>query len=326
MRNEFVFDCDMKFKHLILYILIGVLTPIQAQELTQLKDYNSNCLYNINPAAAGYDGGFNSQLSYTKSWVGMPGSPECQIFSNSIRLGEEEFYNPKSFIIRPLINLSNHVSLGFTLFNETEGPLQHIGFMFAYAYHIALDNMRLSLGLSGMLTQYHLNTSYFDPSNPNDPNLYTNTTALIPDINAGVLLYDRLFYVGASANGLANFDQIMDHQQTQPDLVLFSGNKFEVNDRYIIEPSLFGWRYGTGTYSMDINAKIYYLEDNWLLLSYHTTGEMIIGIGIKLRPGLKLGYTYTLSTNGLTSLFGGSQNISLLANIEVLKKKYYYSW
>lgn len=216
--------------------------------------------------------------------------------------------------------------MGITLYNQTEGPMQHVGLMAAYAYHIALNNMRLSLGLSGMLTEYHLNTSLFNAADPSDPALYSNTSAFIPDINFGVLLYNRLFYVGASANGLVNLNKTMDHEQAQPDVVVFGGNKFLVNEKFTFEPSLFLWRYGDGTTSVEVNAKLYYHDDNWLLLAYHGSGEIIVGVGVGIKRGLKLSYTYTISTNGLASITGGSQNISLIANIDVLKQKYKYSW
>lgn len=71
---------------------------------------------------------------------------------------------------------------------------------------------------------------------------------------------------------------------------------------------------------------MYFNDNNWLLLAYHGGNEIILGIGIQLKQGLQLSYTYNLINNGLTTITGGSQNISLIANIAVLKQKYKYSW
>jgi type IX secretion system PorP/SprF family membrane protein len=316
----------MRYKfNCILAILLFTNGIAFNQEINQLKNYLSNSLYNINPAAAGYEGGFVSQVSYSKDWTGLPGSPECQVLSNSIRLGEEEFYDPKMFKTKPFINYSNHASLGFTLYNETEGPLQHTGFMAAYAYHISLNDARLSFGLAGLITQYHLNASEFNPVDPNDPELYSGSTAFIPDFNFGAMLYSRLFFLGVSANGLVNFNKTMDHVQTQPDVVLFGGNKFIVNYSISIEPSLFFWRYGQGSYTIEANAKMYFRDENWLLLAYHDN-EIVAGIGIVLKQGLQLSYNYRINTNGLSGYTEGSQNLSLIANIAVLTRKHNYSW
>jgi type IX secretion system PorP/SprF family membrane protein len=306
-------------------LLLFIKGIASGQEISQLRNYLSNSLYNIDPAAAGYNGGFVSQISYSKDWTGLPGSPECQVLSNSIRLGEEEFYDPKMFKTKPFVNYSNHASLGFTIYNETEGPLQHTGFMAAYAYHISLNDMRLSFGLAGLISQYHIDNSMFKPIDLTDPSLYSSTSAFIPDINFGVMLYDRMFFLGFSANGLVNFNKTMDHMQTQPDIVLFGGNKFIFNQYISFEPSLFIWRYGLGTYSIEANAKMYLREENWLLIAYHYN-EVIAGIGLGLKHGLQLSYNYSINTNGLSGYTRGSQYISLIANIAVLTRKHNYSW
>lgn len=315
----------MKLKLIIIFLTICCQLSF-SQEINQLKDYFSNSLYNINPAAAGYNGGFVSQLSYSKKWTDVPGSPVCQVLSNSIRLGEEEFYDPRMFKTKPMLNLNNRVSLGLTIYNEAEGPIQHTGLMAAYAYHINVGSMRLSLGLAGLVTQYYLNSQLFNPTNVTDPDLFTHLSAFIPDINTGVMLFDRLFYVGLSVNGLVNFKKILDHHQSQPDIVYFMGNKFLISDRLIFEPSFFIWKYGQENFSTDINVKLYYKDDNWILFGYHGTGEIVSGVGIKLINGLQLGYTYNVNTTGLSTFTGGSQNFTLIANIATLKQKYKYSW
>ena len=127
MRNDIVFDCYMKLNHLIPYILIGVLNSIHAQELIPLKDCNSTRMHKIHPATAGYAA---SRLSCTKSSVYMP---EYQLFSNSIQVEEENFNKRKSIKIPQLIN--HPVCMGFTLNNETEVPLQPVGFMCTYTLH-----------------------------------------------------------------------------------------------------------------------------------------------------------------------------------------------
>jgi hypothetical protein len=125
------------------YVILCCNQILHAQETSLYNNYFNNNFYNINPAAAGFDGAFISELIASKKWIGLNGSPTNQIFSNSLRLGDEEFYDPNQFINQPFINLAPRVGIGFTIFNETNGPLQHTGAMFAYAYHIYLNNNRL---------------------------------------------------------------------------------------------------------------------------------------------------------------------------------------
>jgi len=313
----------MMQRYFVLVILFVLITSlVQAQESSLYSNYLCNNFYNINPAAAGYDGDFISQLTASKKWLGTDGSPANQVLSNSIRLGDAEFYDPHMFINRPLINYAPRVGLGFTVFNESNGPMQYTGVMFAYAYHISMRSNHLSFGLSGLITQYHLNTQEFKPVNPDDPSLYTNNSAIVPDVNVGALFYNPSLFAGISANGLLNFNKTLGHTQTFPDIVVCAGNKFLLNPLFKFEPSLFIWKYGQGSLSVDVNGKLYFRDNNWLMLSYHGNGEILAGIGLNLKAGLQLYYTFAVSTNRLATYNAGSHSISIRANIVTLMRKH----
>ena len=308
----------------IIFSLIIICFPNIAfsQQLDLSGNYQLNNFYNINPAAAGFDGFFISQLTVSKKWLGINGSPANQVFSNSLRLGDEEFYDPNMFLNRPLINLASRVGIGFTVFNETSGPLRHTGILFAYAYHISIRESRLSFGLSGVISQYYLNTQKFKPVRADDPDLYTNTSAIIPDLNIGAMYYNRMVFIGISANGLVNFNKVMDHTQTFPDIVACGGYKFTINYILKLEPSLFIWKYGQGAFSADINGKLYFRDKNWFLLSYQGNDEVLAGIGLSIKTGMQICYTYAINTNGLASYNAGSQSISLRLDIAALARKH----
>jgi type IX secretion system PorP/SprF family membrane protein len=306
----------------IFLLLFLIFLGTKSQDIRVYNNYIYNNFYNTNPAAAGYDGSFVSQISVTKKWIGIKDSPSTQLFSNSLRLGDEEFYDPNKFVNRPIINMAPRVGLGFSIFNESSGPLRHTGILFAYAYHLSFRENRLSFGLSGLITQYHLNTEEFKPINSNDPVLYYNTSAIVPDINFGALYYNRNMFAGISANSLMNFNNVMDHTKTNPDIMICVGRKFILNYNLKFEPSFFIWRDGHGGFSADINTKLYYRENNWLLLSYQGFGELIAGIGLKITTNIQFCYYYAVNTNGLASYNYGSQSISVKADITGLIRRH----
>ena len=305
----------------LLSLLLCLFNTLIAQEWSVYQNYSSNSFYNINPAAAGFDGAFISQLSASKQWLGITGSPAAQVFSNSVRLGDEDFFDPSLLINRPFFNVAPRVGLGLTIFNESSGPLRHTGMMFAYAYHIKMRNNRLSFGLSGIVTQYHLNVNEFNPVSSNDPSLYTNASSIIPDVNLGAMFYNSKLFIGASANGLINVNNIIDHTKSFPDIVVCSGYKYSVNSIYKLEPSIFIFRYGQGSISADLNGKLFYRDKNWLLLSYHTNGEVSAGFGVTIKTGIQLNYIYGVNTTGLATYNQGSQSIALRADIVALVRK-----
>jgi type IX secretion system PorP/SprF family membrane protein len=309
-----------RFIYFFLFLNCSLL--LHSQDIGLYRNYLFNNFYNFNPAAAGYDGSIISQITISKKWVGINGSPSNQVFSNSIRLGEEEFYDRNRFINRPIINLAPRVGLGFTVYNETSGPMRHTGLLFAYAYHISVRENRISLGLSGLISQYHLDTKEFKPINPDDPDLYTSTSEIVPDINFGALYYNKRFFAGISALGLVNFNKVMDHTKTFPDIVVCGGYKFKINKSYKFEPSIFIWRYGDGTFSTDINCKLYYNDLNWILLSYQGNGEILAGIGLSINSYFQICYYYAINTNGMASYNLGNQSISLKADLAAYVRKH----
>jgi type IX secretion system PorP/SprF family membrane protein len=254
--------------------------------------------------------------------MGMKDSPSSQVFSSSVRLGAEEFYDPEMLINRPVINFAPRVGIGLSIFNETNGPLRHTGLLFAYAYHIPIRENRLSFGLSGKVTQYHLNTQDFKPVTTDDPGLYDNTSAIVPDVNFGAMYYGRKLFIGIAANELVNFNKVMDHTKSFPDIVVYGGYKFLINSNFKFEPSLYFWEFGKGIFLADINCKLYYRNKNWLLLAYHGSGNILAGIGLSIKKEIQMSYTYAASTAGIATYYSGNHAISIRVDIGGLVKKY----
>ena len=115
-------------KVLFVIILISFTNSLVSQELFLDRNYFANNFYHLNPAAAGIEGEFISQLTVSKKWAGIAGSPAIQSFSNSIKLGGEGFYDEEMFLQKPLFNIAERVGIGVTLFSEASGPLRNTGF------------------------------------------------------------------------------------------------------------------------------------------------------------------------------------------------------
>jgi type IX secretion system PorP/SprF family membrane protein len=296
-------------------IIICFTHLLLAQDLGLYRNYLIDNFYHINPAAAGYDGPFYSQLTVSKRWLGINDSPSTQVLSNSLRLGMEEFYNPNMFLNRPVINIAKRVGIGFSIYNEINGPLRHTGILLAYAYHLPIHNGHFSFGISGLISQYKLNTNEFKPVEEADPILYTRNSAIVPDANIGIMLYKQNFFSGITANGLFNFNRIMDHTSHFPDIVAIGGYRFNTNMNFKVEPSLFICRDAKGSFSADVNTKFYFYDKYWLLLSYKSKGELMTAISLNIKSGFQVLYSYSINTTGLASYYQGSHCISLRVNI-----------
>ena len=241
--------------------------------------------------------------------------PPHRLVSNSLKLGDVGFYDDNMFLNRPLFNVAPRVGLGFSVFNESSGPLNHTGILLAYSYHIRLDEKRISFGLSVLAAQHYINNHEFKPVTQDDPVLYTRNSSFIPDFNLGVLYYTQRWYMGLSANRIVNINKTMDHLNTLPDLFVFGSYKYNLNTRVTIEPSLFIHMNGDKTNSIDINCHLRYHDNNWLLISWRLNREVIAGFGLNILDGLQIGYNYGINSTGLSGFLKGSHNFSIYADM-----------
>lgn len=311
------------FKPIIPATIIVFLLVLDISAQNSLyTNYTNSHIYNINPAAAGFDASFISQLTVSKKWLGVNGSPSGQVFSNSIRLGEENFYDENMFINRPIINFADRVGIGLTVYNDNNGPLKHTGLLFAYAYHIPFRENRLSLGLSSSMTQHYLNTQLFKPINAGDPELYTNNKAIVPEVNFGILFHNPGFFSGLAINNIANLNKTMDHKNTFPSVVAHGGVIFKINSTYKIEPSLYLWKIPKESFSSDFNVRVVFRNRNWILLSYQNYNTFLAGIYVSISKGIQMGYSYALSTQGFSAYYSGNQSFTLRADIAALINKH----
>ena len=308
----------MLIKYFICFLLILSNGLILSQETSVYKSYYLNSFYNFNPAAAGFDGALINQLSVSKKWAGITQSPTTEIISNSIRLGEEEFYDPDMFLNKPIINLANRIGIGISIYNTTSGPLRRTGALFAYAYHLPIHNYRLSFGLSASISQYSINQKEFKPLEKMDQALYNDNTALVPDFNVGIMCYDQNLFIGFSANGIYNLVEVIDHTKTNPDFILCGGYKFKIYNVLEFEPSVFLLNEELNINTVDISSKFFYRKKNWIQFSYRSSGEIISGVGVSIMRGIHFCYFISVNTNEIMQYSAGNHSIALKLNLAQL--------
>ncbi|WP_430813772.1 PorP/SprF family type IX secretion system membrane protein [Carboxylicivirga sp. RSCT41] len=286
-----------------------------SQNINLRDNYFSNCLYNVNPSAAGYDGGFISSLSISKKWVNIQDAPSVQVFSNSLRFGSTDFYDDEYFISRPIFDFAPRVGVGLTLYNETSGPIKETGFLFAYAYHIPLNRNKLSFGLSGSYSQTSINSVLLQPNNEYDPELYTNTKDYFPSIQFGSMYYSRDLLVSLSLrrNLISNsYYQTI----TFTNVNLFSLYNLYESSRYSIESSImldYTYNYQT---TIDCNLRLHYFNKHWLLISLRDFQAFGMGIGLSFNSRIQFQYQFKTSNSSFNKHFVSSHSVGLSLNVE----------
>ena len=284
---------------------------LNAQQLPIFTQYIFN-KYVFNPAVTGTEDNFSATANYRYQWQGVTDAPRTYIMSVH---GPHKF---KSF------------GLGGSLYTDVTGPTSKTGMYLSYAYHLrATDNTKLSLGLSGGLMQYRVDGTKITLADQGDITLANSLmTKMVPDFGFGAYWYSDDFYVGLSVPQFiqAKLDFSDDGAQTLSRLTshfyLNGGYTFEINQDFSVEPSMM-MRYSYPIKpQFDFAAKGIYQKNYYLGLMARTQDAFAIMAGYQTANGkFTFGYSYDITTGGLSGYSNGSHELMIKATFGDIKQK-----
>jgi type IX secretion system PorP/SprF family membrane protein len=323
----------LKKIYLLLSILLLSLTVGRAQQKAVYNQYMLNG-YLLNPALTGQENYLDLKASYRNQWSGMAGAPASFYVSAQGPLNKAD--RSSSLVSLPargknaIINtlrlksendfriLKPHHGLGGMVLGDNMGPESRLGASLTYAYHLPVNrhNLKLSAGLSGGFTRYRLDASRLDFGSQADPmaGQYYGDMVL-PEIGAGLMLYGRNFYAGASAaqlfQGTINLspNPAADPSRFHNHYFVTGGYELRPSREISVLPSLLV-RYAPPTpLTVDVNLKVAYLRQVWGGLSYrHNNAFSVLG-GANINKLVSVGYAYEVATTSLYQYNTGSHEL-----------------
>jgi len=241
----------------------------------------------VNPAVAGANGITTINLVSRQQYIGFENFPQTFALTAQTRLIED------SYILRRMklrknekkASRSGRVGLGGSVFTDRNGIISRTGIQGAYSYHLNFNNQwQLSMGISVIAYQYRIDDSGSYIQDPGDPLLSNNKTSFfVPDANVGIFATTGSLFGGVTMTDLFGSNlklgkDIFADYRTLRQFNLMAGYRFEISDDFAVEPSLL--LQGTKTnFSLDLNARAYYLNDFWAGVSYRTNKTMVAMIG-----------------------------------------------
>lgn len=317
----------MKKLLLILTIVLLAVGVSRAQNQTFLSHYQVAPII-ANPAFAGFN--LESQILFNAraQWTGFPDAPQS--------IGAQ-FHT----------NLGNTFGLGVAAYSESAARLTRTEAKLNFAFRIPLSDFNkntISIGLSTEFQQQSIgNNTLFE-------NFYQLGDNIIEGAADGRSIFDASFgvfgrfyftsneqefmYAGLTMTNLvqARLDDISNNQQPAPSeeggflkhYLLMAGYRFipggDANTFYI-EPSLMFRQIPNAPFQADINVRAGFGGDVLVAgLSYRSTDAIGVLLGTDFgnvnnnnnrNSGLKLFYTFDLSTQEFQSYNAGSHEITL---------------
>lgn len=294
----------------------------------QQKPYYTQYILNnyiLNPALSGIENYTDIKLSYRKQWTGIDGSPTTMYFSAQGALNKPDMRvaSPTSFEVPGQSTGDGaywneneapapHHGIGIIAMNDKTGYISRSSVYGTYAYHKPLNTTTtLSLGFQLGVTNISLDRSkiVWGSLDPNDPAIgYDNgeLKKLMPEVGAGLWLYSRNYFVGASVlnivPGKAKFVS-NDKYGTYlvPHYFITGGVRAMISNSMSVLPSVMIQAISPEPVLIHANVKLQYEDLLWIGGSYRIKddlGGLAIMAGLNVGNTFNVGYAYDMPTKG----------------------------
>jgi len=296
-------------KVLIFLVVFISISATFAQQQPLYSQYMFN-RFLLNPAITGNVDYIPLRLTARQQWVGIDNAPSTQAVSAHTLLGNKS------------------MGVGGYIFVDRFGPESKIGIQGTYSYILDLSswNSKLSFGLALKAFQYKLDYNQMTAIDEGDEVLYKNTeTAFVPDADFGIYLQGEKYFAGISATQLIQLpikiaDKEVDKNSMIRHYYLLGGYKFQIGDKFEMEPSVLAKGTERTPFNLDVNLRGIYMENYWVGASYRTSGEIVAMLGVKYK-GFIFGYAFDYSTSEIKKFQSGSHEIMIGYNFGEGKNK-----
>ncbi len=321
----------------LFFLVVGCAAAQQQPYYTQYIMNN----FILNPALAGIENYWDCKVSYRNQWVGLNGAPTTLYLTINTPLGKTA-YDYETPVTVPDLQAKNlggkqfgmeftappaHSGIGFTILNDKTGPLSRIAAYGSYAYHVPVGHKTsLSFGLSLGVQEVNVDAGAVDfgQANPVDPAVAASgyLNKLEPDVNAGLWLSNKSFFVGLSAQQIVPVPINSNNATTAggvelltgkliPHSFLTAGYKILISDDVSLLPSVMFRYVQPLPLGFDVNAKIQYQDLLWLGFSYRYQEGFAGMLGINISSTINFGYAYDYTTTQLNTVSSGTHEIVL---------------
>jgi len=284
------------FKILRFYLFF-LSTSLFGQQQATFSQYMFNGLA-INPAYAGSHEVMSLTALARYQSLGVPGAPNTQTFS----------------VHSPLIN--EKAAVGLLLVHDNIGVIDQLGINAIYAYRIHFGQLRtLALGLQAGVSIYEAKYDELDLQGVSDPAFNENVKSTRPNFGFGVYYSSDVFYAGASIPQLVNnvFDRGADLNTVVTDnpIIFTAGYVITLSRAFKLKPSTLLKLVDFVPVEYDLNINLLIDEVLWLGASVRTFNAVDLILDLQLTNQIRLGYSYSLTSNSFSQVDLGSHEFML---------------
>jgi len=292
-----------------LALLFGV---IYAQQDPQISQYMSSSMV-YNPGFAGSRDAICLGLLHREQWVGIPGAPQTSAF----------------FVNMPINPFKINSGIGLSIVNDKIGFEKNVAMNFTYAYRMDIKNGegKLGIGVSGGFFNKTLEAKWITPEGDDgtSDNAIPGQKESAMVFNLGLGLYYRTdkLYLGLSSTNLtqAKFKFSKGAPNLTREYYVTAGYSMALpNNLLELQPSVLIATDGRSS-SFDINSILTYNKRIWGGVTYRLNAAVVGMLGIELKNGLRIGYSYDYATSAISNYNSGTHEVMLNYCFNIVKEK-----
>ncbi len=306
-------------RSLIILFLLAMTVVVSAQQDAQYTNFMNNKL-TFNPAMAGSKGAPVIFGVAREQWFGLEGAPSSQSIG---------FHTPIS---------NKNAGFGFVINNDVIGFTRSTKVSGSYAYHIQVNNKTyLSAGLSASARQYRIDWNEAIATDPGDGSLPTvaQSSKLMANFGAGLLLYNDKFYAGISAPRLMrnqiSFDDVLPGTSigSKEDVHLYAmgGVLLPLSEQFALKPAAMIKYVADAPLDLDLHASLIWRELLSLGATYRLGGSQTQAIGesvdvllsLQASEQLRVGVSYDFTLSKIREVSSGSAELFFEYTLDVRK-------
>jgi len=307
-----------KISTLLFAASLGLSSLSFAQQDPQFTQFMF-CKQAYNPAVVGTNGSICFDALFRQQWVSFPGAPKTGLFGFNMNAG--------------------NFGVGLTVMNDQIGFQNTTMVRAAGAYHIHIGPTGiLSIGIDAGIYQSKINGAYVAPQTLNDPSIPNNNNPagpsspnlnkMSPDFGGGIYYtIPNKLYIGVSSTHLGGEQLVGGSSQPSGINNNYTGYKltFDVaRHYYIMAGYTFDLASGrdalqtnvlvktdAASTQLDVNATYMYKKMIGLGVSYRLQDAVAPMIVYKAPFGLRVAYSYDVTTSKIKGYSSGTHEISL---------------
>ncbi|NRR90451.1 type IX secretion system membrane protein PorP/SprF [Winogradskyella undariae] len=291
-------------KGLIVLVFILTSTISFAQQDPQYTHYMFNTM-SVNPAYAGQRETLSIVGLHRSQWVGIDGAPQTQSLS---------FHTPLR---------NERIGLGLNIVKDALGPASEtfVDANVSYTIPLNANDLKLSFGVKGGI--HLLDTDWSKGTfRDADPAYQNNINLVSPMVGAGLYLHTRKWYLGLAVPNFIDTDHYDDYEESvateRMHFYFIGGYVFNLSETTEFKPAFLVKGVSGAPLIADVSANFWFQKNFTLGVAWRWDDSVSALAGLQITPGMFVGYSYDMTTTGLSNYNSGSHELTLRFEIKRL--------